>query len=233
MSYCDDYQDGCCYNPEDFLENYEVKIREIMTEAANVKIKSQLEELEKLKADNKQLQESYYTARRELSQINRETEQKIKQVIAETTLEVERTLGLDFAVGDTVYFTANDSKKRKCEKCNSGKVDVEVLGVKTTVSCPFCSYGSIVTPHYQPKSGVINSIKFYISTPGDYKRRPGVVHDGNTEYYIDRVDRTFNRSKLYKTLEECQAVCDMDNAAAEERALKKAKVGGGCGNGSL
>ena len=29
------------------------------------------------------------------------------------------------------------------------------------------------------------------------------------------------------TTEECQAVCDVDNAAAEERALKKAKVGGG------
>ena len=222
MSNCDDYGDGCCFDPEDFLESYEVKIREIMNEAVNVKIKSQLEELEQLKIDFKKVQEDYYKTRRELSEVNRQHELKMKQVVKDTEFEAQRKLGLDFAVGDTAYFVKNNSTSKKCDKCNNGKVDIEVLGVKTTATCPFCTYGRIHTSNYQPQSGVINSIKFCISKADGPRKLPGVVHDQNTEYYLGRLDRAFRRSNIYKTLVECQAVCDAENVAAEERALKKA-----------
>jgi len=45
------------YSPDEFLEKYELKLREIMFEAVNAKIKSLLEELKQMKAECEDLQE--------------------------------------------------------------------------------------------------------------------------------------------------------------------------------
>lgn len=213
----------CEYREDDYVEEYELKIREIMIQAVNSKIKESLEDLSQLRVDFAKLKKDYDNAKHQINRINKEKEEEIKCTIQETEISVERRLGLDFTVGDTVFRAKSEGNSTKCPHCKDGVVIVNVLGIDKKVSCPFCDYGKITTYKWSPKSSTIRSIKFYMTSPDSWTKRQGVVKDENTEYNLNNSDSTFHRSNLFKTEEECRLVCDEMNKIEKERADKRLK----------
>lgn len=207
-------------NPEDYLEQYEVEVREIILKAMNDKIKKTIEELKTERENNKKLEERNQELRTKLYNIEKQSKQQLEVALKEKELETHRKLSTGFAVNDIVYYIKSKSTSTKCEKCNGkGKVEIEVLDKKTEVKCPHCSYGTIYHYTYYPEKDTISSIKFWVRRKDNYdKRSPGILHEKwDIDMWLDRYDNSIRRDNLYKSLEECQKACDEKNKKEDSK----------------
>ena len=204
--------DEYCYNPEDFLEEYEVKLREIMSKAVNAKIKSQLEELEAAKVENEALLDRNSKLRTMISDAERARKQTLEEALKAKEVEVFQKI-LGYCVNEPVYIMDSKVTVTKCDKCTKEYVEVKVLGVKTEVKCPHCFYGDIRTFHYYPKATIVKSISLYVTKTDSWDRNmPGVIHEKNVKIWLEKSDYEKRPEDVCKTIEECQANCDQRNA---------------------
>lgn len=194
------------YSPDEFLEKYELKLREIMFEAVNAKIKSSLEELKQLKAECEDLQEC-----------KRKHSDDMKSKLKEKEIEVFQQI-FGFCVNEDVYIVACDKISVKCEKCSgTGHVETEVLGKIVTIKCPFCDYGNNNTYFYYPKKAKVKAIRLWATRNDSWdKKKPGIIKGHNVEIYLDKNDFPTSPDKIFRTEEDCQAVCDQKNAEEAE-----------------
>lgn len=208
----DYFEDEPYYNPEDFLEEYETEIREVILNAVNKKIKDTIEGLTLEKSKNEILTKEVGELKSTLRNIERLHKEELDKALKENTKEVERKLSCGFAPYDVVYYVESESKTTKCEKCGGGgKVAVEVLGKNTKVDCPHCSYGRVYHYTYYPVQDVVSSVYFNYHR-ADRDKRNGEVVLNVKEIYLDKNGSSMSQGNLYKTLEECQLKCDELNS---------------------
>lgn len=208
----DYFEDEPYYNPEDFLEEYETEIREVILNAVNKKIKDTIEGLTLEKSKNEILTKEVGELKSTLRNIERLHKEELDKALKENTKEVERKLSCGFAPYDVVYYVERESKTTKCEKCGGGgKVAVEVLGKNTKVDCPHCSYGRVYHYTYYPVQDVVSSVYFNYHR-ADRDKRNGEVVLNVEKIYLDKNDSSMSQGNLYKTLEECQLKCDELNS---------------------
>lgn len=211
----DNYGDESYYEPENFLEQYELGIREILTKAVNDKIGDTVEELKVLKSINEELEKQIKELRSNLYNTDKIHKEQLDKALKENTKEVERKLSCGFTPHDVVWYIKSESSHTKCEKCNGkGKVEIEVLGKMTNVNCPYCSSGNVYKHTYFPEKDIISAIYFDFHRADRSNKNSGAnltVRD----IYFDRCDYTKKPEDLYKTLEECQKHCDELNAKSE------------------
>lgn len=200
------------FNPEDFLEEYEVSLRDIITKAVNDKIKKTIDELVLVKSQNEILTKEINELRTQNRNIERLHKEELDKALKENTKEIERKLSCGFAPYDVVYYVESESKTTKCEKCGGGgKVAVEVLGKNTKVDCPHCSYGRVYHYTYYPVQDVVSSVYFNYHR-ADRDKRNGEVVLNVEKIYLDKNNSSMSQGDLYKTLEECQLKCDELNS---------------------
>jgi len=205
------YDDEPYYNPEDFLEEYEVNLREIITKAVNEKIKKTIEDLVLEKSRNEVLTKE----RNEFRTANRNSEQTYKKefekALKENTKEVEKKLSCGFTPHDDVWYIKSDCIYSKCEVCGGNyKVKVNVLGKEKEVDCPHCSYGKVNHYNYYPKQDIVSSVYFNYHRKDRNRKDSGLVLNVE-KIYLDKYDSSMSQDNLYHTLEECQAACDKRN----------------------
>jgi len=206
-----DYEDEPYYNPEDFLEQHETEIRDILTKAVNVKIKDTVDELVAAKSMIEQITKERNEFRSKNYNMERVHKEELEKSLKEKELEVTRRLTCGFAPYDTVYYIKSKSTDHKCEKCKGkGKVKIEVLGKETEVNCPHCSYGSNTTYFYYPEKDTVTTVGFSIYRKDRNNRNSGSeMSEG--KIYLEHCEYEKKTSDLYHTLEECQDVCDKKN----------------------
>ena len=203
------------YNPEDFLEEYEVSLRDIVTKAVNDKIKNTIEKLQLEEDENKRLDKEISELKRGIFNTDRLHKEKLDKALKEKELEIQRKLNCGFVPHDKVWYIESKAKQRKCEQCNGNyNVEVEVFGKKTKASCPHCSYGNITTYTYSVKQDTVSSI-YYNYHREDRSKNYGIVLNVD-KIYLDRYDGQKDSKSLYKTLEDVQTECDIRNAKALE-----------------
>jgi hypothetical protein len=204
----DYYEDEPYYNPEDFLEEYEVNLREIITKAVNDKIRKTIDELTLVKSQNEILTKEKNELKNQNRNIERVHKEELDKALKENTKEVERKLSCGFIPYDVIYYVKSDSKITKCEKCDGkGKVTVEVLGKNTKVDCPHCSYGNIYHYNYYPVQDIVSSVYFNYHRI-DRNKRDGELVLKVEKIYLDKYDSSMSQESIYRTLEECQLRCD-------------------------
>lgn len=205
--YGEDYYDG------DVLEQYQVEIADIIQKAVNTKIKETIEEIASLKIRIDVLSKEKKDLHNEIRQLKNDMEKAIK----ETEEATARKFSLGFLPHDTVWIVDSTTETLKCKKCDGkGDVLMTVLGKETKVKCPHCSYGHIYKTTYIPKQATISSISYYLKRKDRYNKNSGVELYKNEVYLEDREYST-QISNLYKTLKECQSVCDQKNAEEEKK----------------
>jgi len=214
------------YNPEDFLEEYEVNLRDVITKAVNDKIKNTIEKLQLTEDENKRLSKEIGELKKGIFNSDRLHKEEMKTALKEKAKEVERKLGLGFAVNDVVWYIKNKNTQTTCEKCNGkyDQIEAEVLGKITKVRCPHCSYGKVNHNHYYPEKDTVRSLKFYISRSKEDEytknKEAELKETWDIDIFLDKYDSTMKRNSLYKTLEEAQAECDKKNMVEQQRAIK-------------
>ena len=116
------------YNPEDFLEDYEVQLRDLMTGAVNKKIQKTVEELKIEKENNVQLEEKLREAKKNIYNAERVYKEQLKKALIEKQKETEEKLSCGFVPHDTVWYIKSDAKSLVCKKCNGQyKIKTKVL----------------------------------------------------------------------------------------------------------
>jgi len=205
------------YDPEEFLEEYEVSLREVITKAVNDKIKKTIDDLETIKIENKGLQDKNRDLNYKINSIENQNKKDLEAALKVKEKEVERRLNVGFAVNDNVYYIKSKSNSTKCSKCNgTGKTEVEVLGKLTKVSCPHCNNGNIYTYTYSPAKDTISSFRYYISRE-EYRNKTSKSKISSLEINLDDYDHSTTADNLYKTLEECQVECNKKNLIEAEK----------------
>ena len=203
------------YNQEDFLEEYEINLRDIITKAVNDKIKNTIEKLQSLEDENKSLSKEVGELRRNAYSTERLHKEQLEKALKEKELEVQKKLSSGFIPHDKVWYIETKAKQTKCEQCNGNyNVEVEVLGKMTKASCPHCSYGNITTYTYSVKQDTVSSI-YYNYHREDRNKNHGIILNVD-KIYLDRYDGQKDSKSLYKTLEDVQTECDIRNAKALE-----------------
>jgi hypothetical protein len=202
------YEDEPYYNPEDFLEEYETEIRDIILNAVNKKIKETIDGLTLEKSKNEVLTKEVGELKSKIRSSERIYKEELDKALKEKEIETTRRLTFELAPHDTVYYVKSKSTDHKCEKCNGkGKVKIEVLGKNTEVSCPHCSYGSNTTHFYYPEKDTITTVAFNIYRKDRNNKNSGSeMSEG--KIWLEHYDYEKKVSDLFKTLEECQQKCD-------------------------
>lgn len=204
------------YDPEDFLEEYEVNLRDVIVKAVNDKIKNTIEELQSLKDENKNLSNQVGELKRNTYNAERLHKEQIEKALKEKELEVQRKLSCGFMPHDKVWYIQSETIRTKCDQCNGNyNLEVEVLGKKTKANCPHCSYGQKLRYKYHVKQDIVSSVYFNYYREDRNKKSGILLHV--KDIYLDKYDGSKSPESLYKTLEECQAECDRKN---EEEDLK-------------
>ncbi len=199
------------YNPEDLMEEHELVIRDILTEAVNKKIKTTVDELALVKEQLNKLQKENNELRKDLRNTDKLHNEQLKKAIVENTKETERKLSCGFAPHDIVWYIKSNSTQTVCEKCNGHyRIKVDVLGKQKEVDCPHCSYGKVYTYNYYPVKDVVSSVYFNFHRADKNFKDSGVVLNIE-KIYLENYDSSIGISSLYKTLEECQVACDKRN----------------------
>lgn len=202
------YEDEPYYNPEDFLEEYEVSLREIITKAVNDKIKKTIDALEVEKSKNEVLTKEISELKGKLRSADKLHKEELDKALKENSKEIKRKLSCGFAPYDVVYYVKSNSTTTKCEKCDGkGKVTVEVLGKNTKVDCPHCRYGRNYHYAYYPVQDVVSSVYFNYHRE-DRNKRDGELVLNVEKIYLDKYDSSMSQESLYRTLEECQKRCN-------------------------
>lgn len=206
--YLDDDYCGC--EPNEF----QVQIDELVHGEVSRRIEQTVKDIEEYREKYTQLQKKLYATEKELRKQKNDADNNLKQAVKEKELETQRALGFGFAVNDTVFYVGSDCKTEKCKQCvGKGTVVANVLGKDAKVSCPHCSYGTIRHYTYYPKKSTAESMNFWVTKVDSWSKAvPGVVKENNVKIYIDGREGEMRPSSLYKTLEECQAVCDEKNS---------------------
>lgn len=200
----DDYEQY--YNPEDFLEDYEVQLRDLITDAVNKKIQKTVEELKIEKENRVQLEEKLRELKNNIYNSDRVHKEQLEKALMEKQKAVEEKLSCGFVPHDTVWYVKSDSKRLICPKCNGQyKIKVEVLGKDKEVDCPHCSYGSIYQYTYYPARDIVSSIYF------NFHRKNSGIELYVDKIYLDKSDFSWKPDELYKSEEECQLKCDRLN----------------------
>jgi len=208
------YEDGEEFNPMDYIEEYEIEIRDILKKAVSSKIESTIDLLVETTEQNNNLEQINKELTSKLRDIERIHKQEMTLALKEKAKEIEQKFALGIAVNDIVWYAKANRTQTKCEQCDgNGKVEVEVLGKLTKVNCPHCSYGKIEHYHYSPERDQVGSIKFWISRKERGNRSSEVILKENwdIEIWLDNYDNHKSRSSLFKTKEECQIECDKGN----------------------
>jgi hypothetical protein len=214
----DDYEPEY-YNPEDFLEEYEVSLREVIAKAVNTKIKNSLEKLEEYKEKYEKQSDEIRDLKRQINVANTDYEKKLKEALRENRKEIQKELSTGFAVNDSVWYIDSKSTMHTCDKCNGNyNIEVEVLGKKTNVKCPHCDYGRVYTHEYFPKEDTISSLQFYISRTDRNNKNSEVIlkTDWGIKVWLDKLDSDMKTESLYKSYEECLKVCEEKNKKSVE-----------------
>ncbi len=198
-------------NPEDFLEEYEVQIRDILQQAISNKYQNMISELQQntnkineLTQMNKKLTQENYVAETNFAS-------RLNMALKEKEKEVERRLCLGWIVGEKVWSIKSKSNTVVCKKCNGAyKIEAEILGKKTFVNCPHCSYGNVTIYEYFPAEDTITSIRYWVSKETK-DRISNAVIKWDVEIWLEKRDGNLKPESLYKTKEECQVACDKAN----------------------
>jgi uncharacterized Zn-finger protein len=209
----DYYEEPEYYNPEDFLEEHEVTLREIMVNAVNKKIKNTIDDLTKEKTDNESLRKEISSLRSKLHNLEYSQKQQNEQTFKEGYKEAERKLGLGFSVNDKVWYMTSKRNESICPKCNGNyKIKVDILGKEQEVNCPHCSYGKITKYTYLPKSDIVRSINYSISRV-NYNSRlsPAELKEEWVKVWLDSSDYEKKLADVYLSEEDCKKACDEEN----------------------
>jgi hypothetical protein len=213
----EDYEFG----PDEYSEEYEIKVREIILEAINKKIKQTVDSLAVEKEANEDLRNKNQELQRKIHTLETEWKKTLENALKEKEIEVQRKLFMDLAVGDSVYVVDAKCSRTKCEKCNgTGKHEVEILGKKTTAKCPFCSGGNKERYEYFPREDSICGIKFNLwKRPDGWGKNIRADLDKNVtlEFCLAKRDSWNKRDSFYFTLEDCQKACDQMNQDRQEK----------------
>lgn len=210
------YDEEPYYNPEEFLEEYEVNLRDILAEAVNRKIKDTISELSSLKCRNTELEKEIKELKSSLHNTNRIHKEQLDKALKENTKEVERKMSCGITPHDKIWLINSESSHKKCGQCNGkGKVEVEVLGKMTKVNCPHCSNGNVYKSRYFPGEDIVSSIYFDLHREDRNNKNSGTILTVR-DIYLDKYDSSMKPERLYKTLEDCQERCDELNADNKE-----------------
>ena len=189
------------YNQEDFLEEYEINLRDIITKAVNDKIKNTIEKLQSVEDKNNRLSKEISELKRNIYSTERLHKEQLDKALKEKELEIQKKLSSGFTPHDKVWYIESKAKQTKCEQCNGNyNVEVEVLGKMTKASCPHCSYGNITTYTYSVKQDTVSSI-YYNYHREDRNKNHGIILNVD-KIYLDRYDGQKDSKSLYRTLEE-------------------------------
>jgi hypothetical protein len=195
---------------EDMYE-YENVPRELM-EKIDCLIKDELngrtgrtiEGLKRAEETNEMLKKTICNLRNEINMLNIKHKKELKKAFENG----ERKFCLGFIPGDEVYYV--DSKRRytKCDKCNDGKVEIEIFSKLTKVECPCCEgKGRIGKSEYFPTKDIVSSLKFWVVMEDQYIANFPLA-ERNVEIYLKKRDYSMEPKELFKTIEECQNACN-------------------------
>jgi len=194
------------YEPTEF----EITINDLIRAEVNHKKEQLVVDLKYYKEKYEESQNLLRKANSKIWMLENEHEKKIEKALKEKELEVKRGFGFGLTINDVVYYIKENCSKLSCKLCDGkGKVKVNVFNKITNADCPYCHYGNIWHYTYFPKKDFVKSIKITINNLGLLF---------NEIYLKDNTDHYFTDLKdLYKTLEECQTICDEKNKIEEEK----------------
>lgn len=197
------------FNIEDYLEDYEMFLRNLIDEIVERKIAETIKENKTIKKQLKKLKEEKDKLSKELYFIKKEHEEELKRAIENVAKETERKLSSGFAVGDYVWVVDHKAHRKKCPTCNGEKHSiVKVFDKDKKVDCPTCNgFGFIIKYEYFPKKVRIRSISFDIQSIEDRRYDKGSVVKYIKIWLEDYYTLEFSPDNLYKTKEECEKVC--------------------------
>jgi DNA-directed RNA polymerase subunit RPC12/RpoP len=116
-----------------------LKIHEIIKEEVNACLKSDLNELDRLRKLDKEKQDKIYELQREVKKIQQEYDQKLKTVLLEKQKEVQRKIFKGFTMRDKVFFIDHKYEYISCSTCQStGKLKVIINEKEEEIRCPHC-----------------------------------------------------------------------------------------------
>lgn len=196
MSYYD-YDEEPMYEPmPEFLE----KIHELVNEQIKTGRVEMVEEMERLKAENKET----YAKNRQLSNQVSNTASEIKKQVDAARKEFEREMFGGFLIGDIFYRPAFTWETTNCPVCNGGGLIAATIGTGETVSVKcigaHCEGGKIKKGLYEPREGKVINVKLYRSERDK---------DRITIYYRRDYDTyDCDHTECFKTKEEAQVHCD-------------------------
>ena len=212
----DYYEDERYYEPtiadEIFIE-YQQKLKDALKNSVKSNIENIESENARLKEENKKLRTETYELKGQINNNIKETEKLLKE--KEREVFVGFTSG--FAPHDTIWYIESKRTETTCKYCNGKyKIKVDVLGKTKEVDCPHCSYGKISHYTYYPVKDIISSFYFNYHRADRNLKNSGVVLNIE-KIYLDKYDSYKSVDNLYKTLEECQNVCDERNKAENDK----------------
>jgi hypothetical protein len=192
---------NCC------IGEFEIKMNELVRNEVNERIGQAAIDLENYIADNKKLRAANTELLLNLRQIERDNKAALTKALREKEIDVKRDIFGGFTIGDTCFFAKSDLLRHPCEKCEGkGKVSVQIAGEEKSVRCPYCNGDkSTHTCHYSPKKARIVDMRVEF--------RGGNCSAKWQHFSLDCNETgDYAPDDLFKTIEECQAVCDMENA---------------------
>jgi hypothetical protein len=179
-----------------FNDEFSHAINELIKNEVIGRMQGTVEELESQTKENNSLRIKVNELQRQI----RNFDSELKKALKEKELEVKREFFGGFFIGDEVYVRATKGENVDCVKCNAkGTLNVLLEGEEITVECPKCK-GRKKEHHwiYQPKKVKLNHLKVEFSERGSKYLKYWYGSDNSTE-------------EVYKTEQECQAICDSKN----------------------
>lgn len=200
-----------CY--EYIPDEVTLKIHEIIKEEVNANLKSNLNELDRLRQSDKEQKNKIYELQREIKKIQEEYDKKLKADLLEKEKEVKRNIFHGFTVGDKVYCLDYKYEYIPCLTCKeTGEIQVIINHKEEEIKCPHCG-GNRRNSKYVPfiHQGVISQV--------DFKTWHDESAKCTESYFYIRTNKRDNDSQkkfdqIFKTEEE----------AIVARDLKQSKV---------
>ncbi|MGD0154025.1 MAG: hypothetical protein ABSC17_09785 [Thermacetogeniaceae bacterium] len=186
------------------LSEFEIKINELIQGEVKERLGQAAIDLENYKTDNAQLQKRNHELSSNLRKIETDHKAALTKALRDKEIEVKREIFGGFVIGDTGYFAESEIILHTCEKCKGkGKINVQIAEEEKIVRCPYCDGNkSTHTYHFTPKQSKIYFIKVELQ---ENKKWLKFALKGSNDCH------EYTSNDIYKTLEECQAVCDEKN----------------------
>jgi len=226
MSYYDGYNEEDFYNEPSEFEQKVDELKESLMESVK---KDYLDEMERLKKENAELQEVKNNMKIIRSQHNDEM-RKLHQERRDLEYKIRRER-ISSLIGETEYFTVayRSKQKLRCGNCDDGRVHYKTPSGKDAYEYCEC-HGSYHI--FEPIPILLSSISLRDGKAWAwYKVRDQGKYDESLEYYEDSIhgndlikdESQFEGLSTYKTLfatkELAQKFCDLKNKETEEKIV--------------